>query len=175
MLERAQARLESPVGPVATRCAAAANALCRRTDARGITTTYSYDALSRLTSKTYSNSTLPAYFYYDEASVTVAGTAYTLANTKGRLSHALAATGNALTLHSYDAMGRTQDLWQCTPFNCSSPSLWNVHYTYDLAGDVTGWTHPAGFTITQGFNSLQQITGIYSSLSDATHPGTWGK
>src|ERR1700758_133263 len=43
---------------------------------------------------------------------------------------------------------RTQDLWQCTPFNCSSASLWNIHYTYDLAGDLTTWTHPAGFTIT---------------------------
>ncbi len=155
-------------------CAAAANALCRRTDARAITTTYAYDALSRLTSKTYSNGALAAYFYYDEASVTVAGTTYTLTNTKARLSHTSAASGTALTIHSYDAMGRTQDLWQCTPFNCSSASIWNVHYTYDLAGDLTTWTHPANFTITQAFNSLQQITGIYSSLNDATHPQALG-
>jgi YD repeat-containing protein len=44
-------------------CAAATDALCRRTDARSITTTYSYDALNRLTSKTYSSGTPTAYFY----------------------------------------------------------------------------------------------------------------
>ena len=144
-------------------CAAAANALCRRTDARGITTTYTYDAVNRLTSKSYSDSTQAADFYYDETSVTVAGTKYTLANTKGRLSHTSAASGTALTLHSYDPMGRTQDLWQCTPFNCASASPWNVHYTY------AGRTR-AGFTITEGYDSLQGMTGISSSWNDGTHP-----
>ncbi len=72
------------------------------------------------------------------------------------MSHTSSFGGATLTLHSHDQVGRTQDLWQCTPFNCSSASIWNIHYTYDLAGDLTNWTHPAGFNITQYFNSMQQ-------------------
>jgi YD repeat-containing protein len=34
-------------------CSGDPNAVCRRTDARSITTTYSYDVLNRLTGKTY--------------------------------------------------------------------------------------------------------------------------
>ena len=60
------------------RCAGQAKQVCRRTDARSVTTTYSYDAENRVTSKTYSDSTPSANFDYDESSVTVvrrAGTA----------------------------------------------------------------------------------------------------
>src|SRR5207244_12413482 len=81
-----------------TLCSVDPNAVCRRTDARSITTTYSYDAMNRLTSRTYSDSTPTANFYYDESSVTVSGTAYTLTNTKGRLSHTSGATGTAITI-----------------------------------------------------------------------------
>jgi hypothetical protein len=49
-------------------------------------------------------------FFTDSASGTnpptaLAGTRYTLAHTKGRLSHTSAAGRNALTLHSYDPTG----------------------------------------------------------------------
>ncbi len=153
-------------------CAGSARALCRRSDARAVTTTYTYDAETRLTSKTYSDTTPAASFFYDESSVTVGGMAYSLTNTKGRLSHTSASGGTALTLHSYDAAGHTQDLRQCTPFNCSSATIWNTHYTYNLAGDVTTWTHPGGFTISQAVSNARRITQITSSLNDATHPGT---
>ena len=43
-------------------------------------------------------------------------------------------------------------------------------YNYDLAGDITSWTHPAGFTITNTVNNAQEITQIQSSLVDSTHP-----
>jgi RHS repeat-associated protein len=145
---------------------------CRRSDARSITTTYAFDALNRLTSKTYSDTTPAANFYYDESSVTVAGTPYTLTNTKGRLSHTSGASGTAITVHSYDKVGRHQDLWQCTPYNCSSTSIWNTHYNYDLAGDVTSWRNPSSTTLTHTVSNARRITQITSSLSDSTHPAT---
>ena len=40
----------------------------------------------------------------------------------------------------------------------------------DLGGDVSNWTHPAGFTITHQTNAAQEITQITSSLADSTHP-----
>ncbi len=152
-------------------CVGNPQAICRRTSA-SITTTYSYDAENRLTSKTHSDSTPAAIYFYDESSVTVGGTAYTLTNSKGRLSHTTAASGNAMTIHSYDAAGRTQDLWQCTPFNCSSASIWNMHYSYNLGGDVTSWSSPAGYTITNTITNAQRISQISSSFSNNTHPAT---
>jgi RHS repeat-associated protein len=154
-------------------CSGNPNAVCRVTDERGITTTYTYDALNRLTSKTYSDSTPTANFYYDEANLTLNGTQYTLANTKGRLSHTSAASGTALTIHSYDSMGRTLDIWQCTPYNCSNSTIWNVQYTYDQGGDVTSWTNASETTFTNTISTAQRITEITSSLSDSSsHPGT---
>jgi RHS repeat-associated protein len=142
--------------------------VCSRTDARTITTTYAYDALNRLTSKTYSGTTPAAYFSYDE-------TAYggkTLSNTKGRVSHTSAAGGTAITIHSYDAAGRVKDYWQCTPYNCPGGTYWGISYSYDLAGDVASWMPPAGYTVTNQISTAQRITQVSSSLNDSTHPGT---
>ncbi len=75
------------------------------------------------------------------------------------------------TVQDYDPMGRIKDYWQCTPLNCNS-SMWAVLYNYDLAGDVTSWNHPAGFTITQSIDGARHIKQVTSSLSDSTHPGT---
>src|SRR5262249_50236954 len=47
-------------------CAGDPKALCRTTDARSITTTYSYDAENRMTGKSYSNSDPSVTYYYDQ-------------------------------------------------------------------------------------------------------------
>src|SRR5690242_7331020 len=52
-----------------------------------------------------------------------------------------------------------------------------MNYVYDLAGDVTSWLHPAGFTVNNSstdspINGAQQVRKITSTLSDTTHPGT---
>lgn len=153
-------------------CSGDPQKVCRRTDARAITTTAGYDALNRITSKTYSDSTPAANFYYDESSVTIAGTQYTLTNSKRRVSHTSAASGTTMTVHSYDKMARTQDLWQCTPFNCSSTSIWNVHYNFDLGGDLTSWQNANGNAFTHTISNARRITQITSSVNDSQHPGT---
>ena len=154
-------------------CSGNPSAVCRRTDARSITTTYSYDALNRLTSKSYSDGTPTANFVYDESSVNNDGVYYTVTNGLGRLTHTwvIYPSGNFfVTIHSYDAAGRVQDYWQCTPYNCLTTSIWNSHYTYDSAGNISSWTHPAGFTITNTYNAAMQTTQITSSLNDSQHP-----
>ncbi|MGH9327029.1 MAG: hypothetical protein ACRD2B_10160 [Terriglobia bacterium] len=96
-------------------CAGDPKQVCQRTDARGITTTYSYDAENRLTSKTYSDSTPAAYYYYDESSVSVAGTNYSVNDGKGRLTHTTADGGN-----------------------CSTGTLWDMKYYYYPGGEESG-------------------------------------
>lgn len=155
-------------------CSGDPSNVCARTDARNITTTYTYDALNRLTSKSYSNdpsNTPTAYFYYDQTNTGVWGNP-TLSDPKGRLTSAATKLSNGTILtgnmYSYDPMDRIVNYWQCTPYDCSS--AWQMTYSYDLAGDVTSWTHPAGFTITNTINPAQQITAITSSLFKAIHP-----
>jgi YD repeat-containing protein len=46
-------------------CSGYLSSVCRQTDARSITTIYAYDALNRLTSKTYSDSTSAVALTYD--------------------------------------------------------------------------------------------------------------
>ena len=158
-------------------CSGDPSSPCTRTDARSITTTYAYDPLNRLTSKTYSDGTTPtATFSYDEATVALGSwTSPGLNNPKGRLTHTTTTSGGTVvtaTVQDYDPMGRTNNYWQCTPLNCGTSTIWAALYNYDLAGDVTSWNHPAGFTITQTINGARQISQVTSSVNDSADPAT---
>jgi len=162
-------------------------------DARGITvcygkwtgsscdnTSYGYDALNRLVMKSYSDGTPTVNFFYDQAPGSwPAWSGVTFSNAIGRLT--VACTGSAqgtctspqtAVAYSYDPMGRPSGYWQCTPLNCGNSSIWAASYVYDKAGDLTSWTHPAGFTITQWINRAREIYQVTSSVNDASDPGT---
>ena len=155
-------------------CSGDPGTVCRTTDARSKTITYAYDTLNRLSGKTYSDSTPPVTFSYDQTSVTIGSwSSGTLANPKGRLTEAVTTSGGNVqtaVVYSYDRMGRPTSFWQCTPYNCGSASIWSMPFSYDLAGDITAWTHPGGFTITNTISAAQLITQISSSLADSSHP-----
>ncbi len=166
-------------------CAGDPSAVCIRTDERGITTTYAYDALNRLTSKSYSDGTPTASFAYDETTATLGSwTSPTLAYPKGRLTHTATTSGSTLlsaTIQDYDLMGRPVHYWQCTPlWVCGS---FEGQYSYDLAGDLQSWSSPADFSFTNTISGAQRITAITSagngaaipeSLVPAVHYTPWG-
>src|ERR1039458_2793126 len=128
--------------------------------------------------KTYSDGTPKATFSYDEATVTLGSWSSPLLYTTGRLTHTTTTSGSTTltaTVQDYDPMGRTQHYWQCSPYNCGSASIWAMPFTYDLAGDITSWTHPVGFTVTNSVSQARQITQISSSLVDASHPANFAE
>lgn len=168
---------------------------CSRTDARGVTIQYTYDALNRLTSKSYSNdptSTPTGCFQYDASSISGAGgnlldhvtNEWTQSASAGACNSGLLTNGGYLTLRSilsYDAMGRPIAEQQCTPSNCASVAPYALHYGYDLAGDLTSYTNGlavtpgAGsnpLTFTQAFDEAGRLQSVMSSWSDSTHPST---
>lgn len=132
-----------------------------------VDTTYAYDEMHRLRTKTYSDGSTPlATFNYDET----APLGFTASNTLERLSSEIAA--NAKSAFSYDALGRVLNNWQCTPQTCPTPAFYQLSYGYDLFGDVTSASNGAGVTFSYSYNAAPSLMGMSSSLVDATHPAT---
>jgi RHS repeat-associated protein len=156
-------------------CAGNPSAVCRKTDSRSVTTTNTYDAMSRVTNTSFSDGSTSLNFYYDLSSWSGV---WTLANGAGRLS---VTNGGTLDgqVFSYDAMGRVVLNAQTSTLSAghSTPSgVYEVSYTYDLMGNLVTLTNGAGEGYGQTFtytnNVIGQPTSIDSSLSDSNHPAT---
>jgi RHS repeat-associated protein len=159
---------ETGTTPVAYTYDADSNVLTK-TDTRSITSTFAYDALSRITSKTYSDGTPTAYYYYDQT----AWQGIPLTNTVGRLAYQGTYSTQWLTSSgfSYDPVGRVTNNSQCIIPACPSGPL-SVTYGYDLIGDMTSYTNPAGHMFVQSFNAAGRVNQLTSSWSDSQHPAT---
>jgi RHS repeat-associated protein len=127
------------------------------------TTTYSYDELHRLRSKSYSDGTPTASFNYDEATITATTPQTTLTNAIGRQSST--SVGSAGSLFSYDSMGRLLNAYQCTPRTCPGNSYYGLAYQYDLLGDMTSSTNGVGVNFAYAYNAAGRLTTITSSAS----------
>jgi RHS repeat-associated protein len=135
-------------------CAGSAGALCRITDARGVTATLAYDALSRLTGKTYSDTTPAVTYSYDQ----------TLFNgltiTNGNGLRTSMTDGSGSTGWSYDKMGRIVTRQQTIGTVTKS-----IGQSYNLDGSVATMTYPSGRVYTYTYNNAGQI----ATLKDIAH------
>jgi YD repeat-containing protein len=157
--------------------------LLYKTDARGFVTAYTYDALNRLTSKSYptDTSTPTSCYQYDTSAVAGAGAnligrmanEWTQSTSLGACAAALPSSG-VLTRRSilaYDPMGRVSSEQQCTPTNCSEGAPYSVLHDYDLAGNPTTYTNGIGsITLTNAYDAADHLLSVTSSWDDATHP-----
>jgi RHS repeat-associated protein len=98
-----------------------------------VTTTYAYDALNRLTGKSYSNGDPSVSYFYDQTSYN----GLTIANGKGRRTGM--SDGSGQTAWSYDAMGRV-----LTERRTISSITKSISYAYNLDGSVASVTYPSG-------------------------------
>jgi RHS repeat-associated protein len=130
-----------------------------------VTTTYSYDQLDRLTSKSYSDGSTPSVaMTYDTQPANSPGT---LAYPIGRLLEA--SVGNAITWISYDKMGRTAEEWQCTPLICGA-GTYSFPYSYGPAGELLTAVIGPNTTISNTYDKAAQVISVTSSLQDSNHP-----
>lgn len=136
-------------------CAGNISSVCRRTDARSITITYAYDALSRLTSKTYSDTTPSVTYSYDQTLFN----GLTITNGKGRRTGMT--DGSGQTAWSYDAGGRVLTRQQKIGTITKS-----ISYTYNLDNSVNTVTYPSGRVYTYSYNnSLRPVSVIDTAHS----------
>jgi RHS repeat-associated protein len=128
--------------------------LATRTDARGVTATYNYDGINRITAVNYSDGTPAIQRYYDGAT-----------NGKGRLWLSYAGTSHTAN-DSYDAMGRPLSQRQ----HFYSSGSWGAAYTtsraHDLAGHVTSQTYPSGRTVSYTYDQAGRTSGFMGNLGD---------
>lgn len=133
--------------------------LLTKTDARGVVSTYAYDALSRNTSVIYTNDpsgTLPITRRYDSAT-----------NGKGRLyqSETTGTAGSLTTIDAYDVMGRP--LTQRQQFY--NAGAWSQFYTtqrsYNLASGVTSQTYPSSHIVNYNYDAAGRLGNNGSNLA----------
>lgn len=152
-----------------------------------ITTTYSYDALNRLSSKLSSDTAgTPAACYQYDTPITAASDAAP----KGRLTLEWTQKGacpspttpqnsipsgsiTSRAILSHDPMGRILSQQTCVYPNCSTTTPeYPLSYDYDLAGDITLYTNGNNsIQITNSYNT-GCLSSVTDTWSDATHLGT---
>ncbi len=135
-------------------CSGRPSNICRRADARGITTTYGYDALGRPTSTTYSDGTPAVSFFYDQ-------TAYnglTITNGLGRRTGM--SDGSGSTAWSYDPAGQV-----LTVQRTISGVTKAITYSYNLAGSLATVGYPSGRTITYAYGAANRPVSVIDSAN----------
>ncbi len=130
-------------------CSYDPSAVCRRVDARSITSTYSYDGLGRLGTVSYSDGTPTVTYTYGTSSAS---------NNNGRLVSL--ADGAGSESYTYDLMGRITNVAKVI-----SGVTYNLAYAYSNANQLTSLTYPSGKVVTQGYDAIGRAISIASGAT----------
>ena len=128
-----------------------------RTDARNITTYYTYDNLSRVTTVRYTNdpqNTPGVDYFYDGY---VNGSNQGVNNSKGQLFKVLTAGQTAATVDAFDVLGRATVQRQQFYINGQWSQPYNISRTFDRAGHVKTQTYPSGHMVTYNYDQAGRL------------------
>jgi RHS repeat-associated protein len=136
-------------------CGGSSLLICRKTDARGITTTNSYDALSRITSTVYSDGTTPeVQYFYDQTTFD----GLTISAGKDRLTGM--SDGSGESAFSYDLLGDVS-----TEVHTVSGISKTSSYTYNLDQSIASLTYPSGRQLTYSYSNAERTLSVIDSTS----------
>ncbi|WP_434605915.1 hypothetical protein [Pseudomonas sp. Z6-20] len=128
----------------------AAGNVTQQVDARGVVTTFSDDALNRLTARRYStNPALDVQFHYDSIAAGNKGI--------GRLT--AVEDVNGVLNYTYDAQGNVTAQRQTAPANTATQPE-KIGYGYDVANRLSSIDYPADFGIVYSHNTAGQISQV---------------
>ena len=140
--------------------------LTQKTDARGVVSTYAYDAFNRNTTIDYSDTTSispDVTRFYDGAT-----------NGKGRSwnfykggDFSAGSNVDSRAVDSYDALGRPLVQRQLFKVNgVWTPDTYQTTRTYNLAGNGISQTFPSGHTVSYSYDSAGRTAGFSGNLGD---------
>jgi RHS repeat-associated protein len=141
--------------------------LTQKTDARGVVSTYAWDALNRNTSVDYSNTAInpDVSRFYDGA-----------INGKGRFWYFYSggdfSNGSNVehtAIDAYDALGRATVQRQLFKVNGTWGTTYQTSREYNLAGAVTSQTYPSGHTVSYSYDSAARTSGFTGTLGDGVN------
>jgi len=141
-------------------CAGNTALVCARTDANGTSTTYSYDALNRLTGKSYGGSsigtgTASVTYSYDQTSYN----GLTIANGNGLRTGM--SDGSGTTAWSFDTMGRVAAVRKTV-----NSVTEQANYTYNADGTPNTVQDFGGTTFTYGYDVSDRATSLVDGSSN---------
>jgi RHS repeat-associated protein len=139
------------IGQQTTTRDAAGNALTMQ-DAKGQTTSYQYDNISRVTGITFADGKQQAFFYASTSSAQASG------DQLGFLREMQDASGS--TSYERDSFGRITKKTQTTLDNPANPTVLTTSYAHTNAGDLAQITYPSGLNVLYRRNPSGQITAI---------------
>jgi RHS repeat-associated protein len=137
------------------------NILLKRTDARGVLTSYTYDGLNRLTGTSYNvgstgvpaTATVSLTYGLDSSCVT---------------GHGLGCIGQVITMtdgvgtenYTYNSLEQMTQLQKVI-----GTTTYTTSYQYNVAGEVTQITYPSGRVIQQSIDSIGRVCEIAPSTT----------
>lgn len=141
--------------------------LTSKTDARSITTTIAYDALNRVTSKSYNDTpqTAPVSYFYDAQILPGGAPAFSRGSSTGRLVAVTYGSGSSEgTYRGYDQMGRVVTQYQRT-----DSVNYLVEATYWADNALHTQTYPAipGAGDRRSVTYTNDVAGRLSSLTSS--------
>lgn len=144
-------------------CSGDPGEVCRRTDAKGVTTTYTYDVLNRLTGVTYSDGTTHAVSYsQDSTTCPVSGVSN---YGKGRMTGM--SDGSGSTSWCYDQAGRIV-AEQRTIAGITK----TTQYGYNLDGSLASITYPSGHVISYNVGNAERALSATDTGNNVNYAAT---
>jgi RHS repeat-associated protein len=142
-----------------THCSGDPNAVCLRTDAKSITTTYTYDALNRTTGQSYSDGTPAVTYSYDSTScLSLSVTCYNLTRRTAM------SDGSGSTSWAYDAVGRI-----LRESRTIAGVTKTITYTYNLDSTPATVVYPGGRTVTYTTDNAERRTAASDGTDSITY------
>lgn len=158
-------------------CAGDQTLVCQRiaplpnqTGSRTATTTYAYDALNRLTAKSYSDGSPTVMFAYDQSAAVLGTLHVSINNYVGRLSWSAPVDSQLYPINmrafSYDSLGRVTDEWE-------EPDTtdYEQHFGYGYNPDSTlkSLVYPSGRTLTFTVNGAGRTTDVKDTANSINY------
>jgi RHS repeat-associated protein len=132
----------------------------KRTDARGVLTSYTYDGLNRLTQVSYNVGTtgVPAT---PTVALTYGTSSCTTTNGAGCIGQVITMTdGVGSESYTYNAL---EQLTQLQKVN--NGTTYTTSYSYNLANELTQITYPSGRAVAQSVDNIGRLSSIVGTLN----------